>query len=83
MNAPFALVVTDTSPLPTLALADSLDALPRAPLPVSIPDAVHVEAARVRGAPGSGRIVEWINAHLDVVRDIEGTFRFRSSPAEQ
>ncbi len=68
MKAPFALVVTDTSPLLTLALADSLDALLRARLPVSIPDAVYVEATRVHGAPGAGRIVEWINAHLDLVR---------------
>ena len=42
VNAPFALIVTDTSPLLTLALADSLDALLRARLPPSIP-AVSIE----------------------------------------
>ena len=35
---------------------------------VSIPDAVYIEATRVHGAPGADQIVEWINAHLNVVR---------------
>lgn len=68
MNRTFSLIVTDTSPLITLALADSLDSLLRPGLPVSIPDAVYVEATRVRGAAGAGEIVEWMNAHLDRVR---------------
>jgi hypothetical protein len=68
MSAPYRLIVTDTSPLFTLVLADSLDALLRPRLPVSIPDAVYIEATRVRGAPGADRIVEWINDHLDTVR---------------
>lgn len=68
MSGPFRLVVTDTSPLITLVLADSLDALLRAKLPVSIPDAVYLEATRVRGAPGAETIVQWINDHLDEVR---------------
>ena len=49
---------------------DSLDVLLRPGLPVSIPDAVYIEATRVRGAPGADRIVEWINDHLDTVRII-------------
>ena len=68
MSGPYRLIVTDTSPLFTLALADSLDALLRPGLPVSIPDAVYFEATRVRGAPGADRIVAWINDHLDMVR---------------
>jgi len=68
VNPPFSLIVTDTSPLITLALAGSLDALLRPGVPVSIPDAVYVEATRVRGAAGAGEIVEWMNAHLDKVR---------------
>lgn len=68
MTKPFSLIVTDTSPLFTLALAGSLDALLRPALPVRIPDAVYVEATRVRGAPGAEQIVEWINAHLDRVQ---------------
>ena len=68
MSHPFGLIVTDTWPLFTLVLADALDALLRPGLGVSIPDAVYIEATRVRGAPGAEQIVEWINAHLDAVR---------------
>jgi hypothetical protein len=64
----FSLIVTDTSPLFTLVLAGSLDVLLRPGLPVSIPDAVYIEATRVHGAPGAEQIVEWINMHLDLVR---------------
>ena len=70
MSGPYRIIVTDTSPLFTLVLADSLDMLLRPGLPVSIPDAVYIEATRVRGAPGADRIVEWINDHLDKVRII-------------
>lgn len=68
MSKPFNLIDTDTSPLFTLVLADSLDVLLRPGLPVSIPDAVYFKATRVRGAPGAERIVEWINAHMNMVR---------------
>jgi hypothetical protein len=68
VSDPFSLIVTDTSPLITLALANSLDALARPGLPVSIPDAVYIEATRIRTAAGAGQIVEWMNAHLDQVR---------------
>lgn len=68
MTKPFSLIVTDTSPLFTLALAGSLDTLLRPGLPVRIPDAVYIEATRVHGAPGAEQIVEWINAHLDLVQ---------------
>jgi len=68
MSKLFTLIVTDTSPLFTLVLADALDTLLRPGLAVSIPDAVYIEATRVHRAPGAEQIVEWINAHLDVVR---------------
>ncbi len=61
------LIVTDTSPLLKL-LADSLDVLLRPGIPVSIPEAVYIEAMRVRGAPGAEQIVAWINDHLERVR---------------
>jgi hypothetical protein len=64
----FSLIVTDTSPLFTLVLAGSLDVLLKPGLPVSIPDAVYIEATRVHGAPGAEQIVAWINSHLDAVR---------------
>jgi hypothetical protein len=70
VSGPYRLIVTDTSPLFTFVLADSLDVLLRPGLPVSIPDAVYFEATRVRGAPGADRIIEWINDHLDQVRII-------------
>ncbi len=60
------LLVTDTSPLITLALGDSLDLLLRPGLLVSIPDAVFLEATRIRGAPGADRIVDWIDANETV-----------------
>jgi hypothetical protein len=68
VSSRFSLIVTDTSPLITLALAGALDALLRPGLSVSIPDAVYIEATRVHGAPGAEQIVDWINAHLDLVR---------------
>jgi len=64
----FALIVTDTSPLITLAVADELDVLLRAGLPIEIPDAVYFEATRIRAAPGANRIGTWINQHSEIVR---------------
>jgi hypothetical protein len=64
----FSLIVTDTSPLFTLVLAEALDVLLRPGLAVRIPDAVYIEATRVHGAPGAEQIVEWINANLDRVQ---------------
>ena len=68
MSSPFSLIVTDTSPLFTLVLADALDTLLRPGIAVTIPDAVYVEATRVHGAPGAEQIVTWINANIERVR---------------
>jgi len=68
VSKPFSLIVTDTSPLFTLVLADALDVLLRPGLAIRIPDAVYIEATRVHGAPGADQIVAWINDHLDAVR---------------
>lgn len=68
MSQLFSLIVTDTSPLFTLVLADALDVLLRPGLPVRIPDAVYIEATRVHGSPGADQIVAWINDHLVAVR---------------
>jgi hypothetical protein len=68
VSFPFSLIVTDTSPLFTLVLADALDTLLRPGIAIRIPDAVYFEATRVHGAPVAEQIVEWINAHLDAVR---------------
>jgi hypothetical protein len=61
----YTLIVTDASPLITLALAGELDLLLRLGTPVSISDAVFNEATRVRTAGGASAIVEWVNAHLN------------------
>jgi hypothetical protein len=68
MTKPFALIVTDTSPLFTLVLAGALDTLLRPGLPIRVPHALYFEATRIHGAPGAEQIVEWINAHLDLVQ---------------
>jgi hypothetical protein len=62
----YTLIVTDTSPVITLALAGELDLLLRLGTPVSIPDAVFNEATCVRTAGGARAIVEWVNAHADL-----------------
>ena len=64
----FSLIVTDTSPLITLAVADSLESLLRIRLPIQIPDAVYAEATRNRTAAGASRIAAWINDNPDQVR---------------
>jgi hypothetical protein len=81
VSKPYSLIVTDTSPLFTLALAESLDVLLRPGLPVRIPDAVFFEATRVHGAPGAEQIVEWINAHLDMVGVPDGDALPRAAEA--
>ena len=65
MTARITVLVTDTSPLLTLALGDSLDALLQLGLPIIIPDAVYTEATRIVGAPGASRIVEGLDEHLE------------------
>jgi len=68
VTSTFALIVTDTSPLITLAVANQLDVLLRAGLPIEIPDAVYFEATRIRAAPGANQIGAWINLHSEMVR---------------
>lgn len=68
MSRVYTLIVTDTSPLITLAVADELDVLLRAGLKIEIPDAVYSEATRVPTAPGANRIKDWINANSEQVR---------------
>lgn len=68
MSAPLQLIVTDTSPLITLAAAGELDLLLRPELSLSIPDAVYVEATRVRSALGASAIIDWLNDRQRQVR---------------
>ena len=64
----FSLIVTDTSPLITLAVADSLESLLRINPPIRIPDAVYAEATRNRTAAAASRIAAWIDDNPDQVR---------------
>ncbi len=68
MSRVYKLIVTDTSPLITLAMANELDVLLRAGMQIEIPDAVYIEATRIRTAPGANRIGAWINDHSELVR---------------
>jgi hypothetical protein len=70
------LVVTDASPLITLAAAGSLDFLLYPTLPVLIPDAVFHEAMAAAGKLGAQEIIDWYRAHTDLVR-IEPTAIFQ------
>lgn len=67
MTARFGLVITDTSPLITLAMADELDLITRAGMDVRVPDAVYLEATRA-GKAGADRILAWLAANPESVR---------------
>ncbi|MBF0462309.1 MAG: hypothetical protein HQL87_13050 [Magnetococcales bacterium] len=64
------LLVTDTGPLITLAVADSLACLLYPAVPVHIPDAVLYEATVKSGSLGAENIVLWMQEHPDAVRPI-------------
>jgi hypothetical protein len=64
----FDLIVTDASPLITLAAADALSCLIMPDVPVLIPDMVHAEVSRDVTRIGAKEIVDWIRAHGDQVR---------------
>jgi hypothetical protein len=70
------IIVTDASPLITLAAARSLDYLLYPALPVLIPDAVFHEATAAGGKLGAQEIIDWYRAHTDLVR-IEPTLIFQ------
>ncbi len=73
MATEIRLVVTDASPLTTLAAAASLDYLPLPDAPLLIPDAVFHEATAAAGRPGAQET-------LDRCRAADG--RVRVEPAE-
>jgi hypothetical protein len=56
----FHLIVTDASPLITLAAADALDCLTLPGLPVIIPDMVYDEVTRDLAHLGASGIVKWV-----------------------
>ena len=63
MSKRISLIVADSGPLITLAMADSLDVLLRQNQRVIIPDMVKFEVTRDISKPGALRIHEWIRDH--------------------
>lgn len=61
------ILVMDTGPLITLAVADSLDYLLVPGFPVIVPDAVFFEATRKSDAIGAESILEWVQLHANRV----------------
>lgn len=66
----FSVIVTDTSPLITLAMAGELNLLVKTNIEINIPDVVFQEATNMRSKSGASRIVGWINKNHDKVRII-------------
>lgn len=67
------ILVMDTGPLITLAVADSLDYLLFPGFPVIIPDAVLFEATRKSSAIGADSVLEWVQVHADKVSIVPTT----------
>jgi hypothetical protein len=76
MAIEIAIIVTDVSPLITLAAAQSLDYLLYPALPVIIPDAVFHEATSAAGKLGAQEILDWYRGHTNQIR-VEPTSIFR------
>ncbi len=68
MSRPVRLIVTDASPLITLALAEALNVLLLPGAPIQVPDAVFVEATRIRTAGGATALVQWLREHAEQAR---------------
>ena len=56
----FSLIVTDSGPLITLAIAEALDVLFLPSLPVIVPDMVRHEVIQDLSKPGAALVAEWI-----------------------
>ena len=63
MTRRLGLLVTDASPLITLAAGDALECLTMPGVPVVIPDMVYVEVTEDIAKLGSEQIVEWARRH--------------------
>jgi hypothetical protein len=58
-----SLIVTNASPLITLAVADALDTLLMPEVKVIIPDMVNFEVIRHINKPGSRELLNWVSSH--------------------
>jgi hypothetical protein len=63
MKRRLGLIVTDASPLITLAAGDALDCLTIPGVPVIIPDMVYLEVAQDAARLGASEIVQWVRRH--------------------
>ena len=62
-----SLVVTEASPLITLAMADALDTLLLQKVPVIVPDMVEYEVVSHADKSGAKQVARWLAAHRDQV----------------
>jgi hypothetical protein len=69
----FSLIVTDSGPLITLGVAQALDALLAAKLPVIVPDMVRYEVIRDLSKPGAQEVADWIRLHEGVGLHVAST----------
>ena len=75
MTQRIGLIVTDASPLITLAAGAALECLTMPGVPVAIPDMVYFEVTRDYAKLGAGEVVQWARRHRDQVQ-IMPTFVF-------
>ena len=75
MTGRIGLIVTDASPLITLAAAESLDLLTMPEIPVSIPDMVYYEVTRDIAKLGATSVIDWVKGNRALVR-LEPTVLF-------
>lgn len=63
MSRHLGLIVTDASPLVTLAAGDALECLTLPGLPIIIPDMVYFEVTQDLAKVGAEDIVQWVRKH--------------------
>jgi len=68
MSKTLGLIVTDASPLITLAAGEALECLTMPELPVIIPDMVYFEVTQDLVKTGANDIVQWTRKHSGQVR---------------
>jgi hypothetical protein len=73
MTPRLGLIVTDASPLITLAAGEALECLTMPGVPVIIPDMVYFEVAQDFAKLGSEAIVEWARRHRGQVEIVPTT----------
>ncbi|MGH7077602.1 MAG: hypothetical protein ACREFU_05840 [Acetobacteraceae bacterium] len=73
MTRRLGLIVTDASPLITLAAAEALECLTMPGLPVVIPDMVYFEVTQNFARLGVAEIVEWARKHHGQVEIVPTT----------